>query len=63
MTMDQQKKPERTEDGEPSTAQAEKKVQDEGQKEQQPEVQDVSTLETAEASSNAGTSETPMQPW
>ena len=39
MTTDQQKEPDHTEDGEPSTADAEKKAQNDEQIEKKPEVQ------------------------
>jgi len=55
VTTDQQKKPKGTEDGGPSTAEAEKKAHDDEQKEKEPEVQVVSTQETEGESSNAGT--------
>jgi len=60
---DQQEKPARTEDGEPSTAEAEKKAQNDEQTEKEPEVQVVATQETEGESSNAGTQETPMKSW
>jgi len=63
ITTDQQKKPDRTEDGGPSTADAEKKAQDNEQIEKEPEVQVVATQETEGQSSNAGTQETPMKSW
>jgi len=63
MTTDQQKKPERTEDGEPSTAEAEEKAQDDEHTEKEPEVQVVSTKVTTEPSSSAGIPETPMMQW
>jgi len=63
VTTDQQKKPEGTEDGGPSTAEAEKKAQDAEQTEKEPEVQVVSTQQTEGESSNAGTQETPMKSW
>jgi len=63
VTTDQQKKPDRTEDGGPSTADAEKKAQDDEQTEKEPEVQVVATQETEGQSSNAGTQETPMKSW
>jgi len=63
VVTDQQKKPEATEDGGPSTAEAEKKVQSAEQKEQEPEVQDVATQSTTGESSNAGTTEPPMKTW
>jgi len=53
MTTDHQKKPDHAEDGEPSTAEAEKKAQDNEQKEKEPEVQVVSTQETERSTSNA----------
>jgi len=61
VTTDQQKKPDHTEDGGPSTADAEKKAQDEVVKE--PEVQVVATQETEGESSNAGTQEPPVKSW
>jgi len=63
MTTDQQKKPERTEDGEPLTMEAEKKAQDDEQTEREPEVQVVSTQATSGPSSSAGIQETPMKQW
>jgi len=63
VTTDQQKNPERTEDGEPSTAEAEKKAQSDEQTEEEPEVQVVSTQVTTEPSSSAGIPETPMEEW
>jgi len=63
MTTDQQKKPDHTEDGEPSTAEAEKKAQDDEQTGKMPEVQVVATQETEGESSNAGTKEPPVTQW
>jgi len=63
VTTDQQKKPDHTEDGEPSTADAEKKAQDDEQIEKEPEVQVVATQQTEGESSNAGTQETPVKLW
>jgi len=63
ITTDQQKEPDRTEDGGPSTADVEKKAQDDEQIEKEPEVQVVLTQETEGQSSNAGTQETPMKSW
>jgi len=63
ITTDQQKKPDQTEDGGPSTADAEKKAQNDEQIEKEPEVQVVATQETEGESSNAGTQETPMKSW
>jgi len=63
ITTDPQKKPMDTEDGEPSTAEAEEKAQDDEQIEKEPEVQVVATQETEGESSNAGTQETPMKSW
>jgi len=63
VTTDQQKKPDQTEDGGPSTAEAEKKVQDDEQNDKEPEVQVAATQETEGESSNAGTQETPMKSW
>jgi len=63
VTTDQQKKPEHTEDGGPSTAEAEKKAQDDEQTGKKPEVQVVATQETQGESSNAGTKEPPMKQW
>jgi len=62
ITTDQQKKPDCTEDGGPSTAEAEKKAQSVEQIEKEPEVQVVAT-QTEGESSNAGTQETPMKSW
>jgi len=63
ITTDQQKKPDQVEDGGPSTADAEKKAQDDEQIVKEPEVQVVATQETEGESSNAGTQETPMKSW
>ena len=63
MTTDQQKMPDRIEDGGPSTAEAEKKGQDDEQNAKEPEVQVVATQETEGESSNAGTKENPMKSW
>jgi len=63
VTTDQQKKLDRAEDGGPSTAEAEKKAQDDEQIEKEPEVQVAATQETEGQSSNAGTQETPMKSW
>jgi len=63
VTTDQQKELERTEDGAPSTAEAEKKAQDDEQIVKEPEVQVVMTPETEGSSSNAGTKEPPMTQW
>jgi len=63
VTTDQQEKPDQTEDGGPSTAEAEKKAQDDEQVEKEPEVQVVVTQETEGQPSNAGTQETPMKSW
>jgi hypothetical protein len=59
VTTDQQKKPDQVEDGGLSTADAEKKVPEEEQAVEEPEVQVVSTQETSEPSSSAGIPETP----
>ena len=61
ITTDQQKKPDGVEGGGPSTAEAEKKVQDDEQNDKEPEVQVATTQETEGQSSNAGTQETPMK--
>jgi len=63
ITTDQQKEPDRTEDGGPSTADAEKKAQDDERNVKEPEVQVAATQETEGESSNAGTQETPMKSW
>ena len=63
VTTDQQKKPDSTEDGGPSTAEAEKKAQDDEQNDKEPEVQVTATQETEGSSSNAGTKEPPMTQW
>jgi len=63
ITTDQQKKPDQTEDGGPSTADAEKKDQNDEQNDKEPEVQVESTQETEGQSSNAGTQETPVKSW
>jgi len=60
VTTDQQKKPDHTKDGGPSTAEAEQKAQDDEPKEKKPEVQVVVTQETEGSSSNSGTKEPPM---
>jgi len=62
VTTEHQKKPKETEDGEPSTAEAEKKAQENEQMSKEPEVQVVSTQATDEPSSSAGMPETPMTP-
>jgi hypothetical protein len=61
VTTEHQKKPDQVEDGGPSTAEAEKKVPEEEQPVEEPEVQVVSTQATFESSSNAGIPETPMK--
>jgi len=64
VTMDQQKEPNYTEDGGPSTAGVEKKkAQVDEQTEKEPEVQVVATQEAEGESSNAGTKEPPVKPW
>jgi len=63
VTTDQQKKPDHTEDGGPSTAEAGKKVQNDEQVEKEPEVQVVTTQGTEGESSNAGTKEPPVKSW
>jgi len=63
VTTDQQKEPDHTEDGEPSTAEVEKKAQNDEQMEKEPEVPVVATQETEGESSNAGTQELPMTQW
>jgi len=63
VTTDQQKKPEQAGDGGPSTAEAEKKAQEDEQMRKEPEVQVVSTQATTELSSSAGIPETPMKQW
>jgi len=64
MVTDQQKKPDQVEDGGPSTAEAEKKVNnDDEPKDKELEVQVVSTQVTTESNSDAGISETPMMQW
>jgi len=60
---DQQKMPDQTEDGGPSTADAEEKDQNEEQNDKKLEVQVESTQETEGQSSNAGTQETLMKSW
>jgi len=60
ITTDQQRKPDHIEDGGPSTADAEKKAQNDEQTEKEPEVQVEATPETEGESSNAGTKEPPM---
>jgi len=62
-TTDQQKEPEVVEDGGPSTAEAEKKAQNDEQIEKEPEVQVAQTPETEGESSNAETQETPVKSW
>jgi len=63
VTTDQQEKPNGTEDGGPSTADAEKKAENDEQNDKEPEVRVMSTQETEGQSSNAGTQETPMKTW
>jgi len=63
VTTDQQKKPDSTEDGGPSTAEAEKKAQDDELNEKEAEVQVKATPETEGESSNAETKEPPMTQW
>jgi len=63
LTTHQQKKPDSTEHGGPSTAEGEKKAHDVEQPEKEPEVQVVSTQGTEGESSNAGTKEPPMKQW
>jgi len=63
MPTDQQKTHNTTEDGLPSTAEAEDNAQSDEQTEKEPEVQVVATQETEGESSNAGTQETPMKTW
>jgi len=63
ITTEQQKKAGQVEDGGPSTAEAEKKEQNDEQDDKEPEVQVVATQETEAESSNAGTQETPMKSW
>jgi len=60
VTTDQQKKLDHTEDGEPSTAEADKKAQDDEQTVKKPEVQGQSTPEMEGESFNAGTKAPPM---
>jgi len=63
VTTDQQKKSSHTEDGGPSTAEAEEMVQSNEQVEKEPEVQVVLTQEMEGESSNAGSTETPVKSW
>jgi len=63
VTTDQQEKPNHTEDGGPSTAEAETKAQNDEQIGKKPEVQVVTTQETEGEPSNAGTKEPPMTQW
>jgi len=49
--------------GGPSTAETDKKAESGDEEIDQPEVQDVSTLTTAESSSSAGIPETPVRQW
>jgi len=64
VVTDQQKKLDQVEDGGPSTAEAEKKANnDDEPKDKEPEVQVVSTQATTESNSDAGMSETPMKQW
>jgi hypothetical protein len=63
VTIDQQKEPQQTEDGGPSTADVEKKGQVDDQKTKEPEVEVVSTQVTTVRNSDAGISETPMTSW
>jgi len=60
---DQQKKPDHTEDGGSSTADAEKKAQNDDQIEKEPDVQVAATQGTEGQSFNTGTYETPMKSW
>jgi len=61
VVTEQQKKPDQVEDGGPSTAEAEKKVNDDDEpKDKEPEVQVVSTQATTKSNSSAGIQETPM---
>jgi len=63
ITTDLQKKLDRTEDGGPSTADAEKTAQDDEQTGKEPEVQVAATQETEGQFFNAVTQETPMKSW
>jgi len=63
ITTDQQMNPDHTEDGGPSTPDAERKAQNNEQTEKELEVQVVATQETEGESSNAGTKEPPMNQW
>jgi len=63
VTTDHQKKPDHTEDGEPSTADAEQKVQNDEQTKKEPEVQVVASHEMEGESSDAGTKEPPVKSW
>ena len=63
VTTDQQKKPDHTEDGGPSSGEAEKKAQDDEQTGKKPEVPVEATPETEGGPSNAGTKEPPMTQW
>ena len=63
VTTDRPKKPEQTEDGGPSTADAEKKAQDDERTVKKPEVQVAATAGIEGEPSNAGTKETPVRQW
>jgi len=63
VTTDQQKKPDWTENGGPSTAEAEEKAQGNEQNDKEPEVQVIVTQETEGESSNAGSKEPPVTQW
>ena len=63
VTTDQQKELSDIEDGGPSTAEEDKKVLEEEQKDKEPEVQIAATQETEGSSSNAGTKEPPKKQW
>jgi len=63
VTTDQQKKPEYTEHGGPSTAEAEKKAPDNEQTGKKPEVQVEATPEAEGEPSNSGTEEPHVTQW
>jgi len=63
ITTDQQKEPDHTQDGGPSTADVEKNAQNDEQTEKEPEVQVVLIPETDGDSGNAVTKELPLKQW
>jgi len=63
VTSDEQKKPDHTEHGGPSTPDAEMKAQHDRQTGKKPEVEVVATQQTEGESSNTGTPETATTRW